>query len=66
VLEAERGQVAGADDDVRLEVVDLGDRALEQARDEVLPTAMQVGQVRDRERRAFDAGSIGRPGRQLP
>jgi hypothetical protein len=56
VLEAERGQVAGADDDVRLEVVDLGDGALEQARDEVLPAAVQVGQVGDGERRAFDAG----------
>ena len=51
VLEPERRQVAGADDDVRLQVVDLADRPLQQARDEVLPAAMEVGQVRDRERR---------------
>ena len=51
VLEAERRQVAGADDDVRLQVVDLADRPLEQAGDEVLAAAVEVGQVRDRERR---------------
>ena len=47
--EAERRQVAGADDDLRLEVVDLVDRALEQARHEVRPPAVQVGDVRDPE-----------------
>ncbi len=50
VLEAEGGQVARADDDVRAEVVDLADRTLEQARHEVLPAAMEIGEVGDRER----------------
>ena len=49
VLEPEGRQVARADDDLRLEVVDLGDRAVEQARDEVLAAAVQVGEMRDRE-----------------
>ena len=49
VLEAERRQVAGADDDVRAELVDLADRALEQVRLEVRPAAVEVGDVRDRE-----------------
>ena len=49
-LEAERGQVAGADDEVRLHVVDLADRPLEQRRDEVRPPAVQVGDVGDPER----------------
>ena len=47
VLEAERRQVAGADDEVRLELVDLADRALQQARDEVRPAAVEVGQMGD-------------------
>ena len=50
VLEAERRQIAGADHDVGLQLVDLGDRALEQVRLEVLLAAMQIGEVRDRER----------------
>ncbi len=70
VLEAERRQVARADDDVRLQVVDLADRPLEQPRHEVLAAAVQVGQVRDRERRPLQrlghGRSIGRPGLQLP
>ena len=37
------------DDDLGLEVVDLVDRALEQARDEVRPAAVEVGDVRDPE-----------------
>src|SRR5207244_2001298 len=48
-LEAESGQVAGADDEVRLHVVDLADRPLEQRRHEVRPSAVQIGDVSDRE-----------------
>ena len=55
LLETERRQVARADDDVRLQVVDLADRPLEQSRDEVLAAAVEVGQVRDRERRRLDS-----------
>ena len=47
--EAERRQVAGADDDLRREIVDLVDRALEQAGHEVRPPAVNVGDVRDPE-----------------
>ena len=47
VLEAERRQVAGADDDVRPKLVDLTDRPLEQGRLEVLLTAVKVGDVRN-------------------
>ncbi len=42
VPETEGRQVAGAHDDVRLELVDLPDRALEQARLEVRLPAVQV------------------------
>ena len=49
VLEPEAREVAGADHDVGLELVDLGDRALEQGRLEVLLPAMQVGEMRDPE-----------------
>jgi hypothetical protein len=75
VLEAERGQIARADDDVRLEIVDLGDRPLQQTRHEILPAAVQIGQVRDRKGRALGrrghAASIGtsrncRPSPSLP
>ena len=63
MLEAECGQVAGADDDVRLQVVDLADRPLQQTGNEVLAAAMEVGEVRDRERRTLErrrhAASIG-------
>src|SRR5262249_20173831 len=48
LLEPEAGQVTGADDDVRPQVVDLADRTLEQVRNEVRTPAMQVGDVRDR------------------
>ena len=61
VFEAERRQVARADDDVRLEVIDLDDRALDQVRDEVGPSAMDVGDMRNRER----AVSFLRHGRSL-
>ena len=50
MLEPEAREVAGADDDVGLELVDLRDRAVEQGRLEVLLPAMQVGEVRDPER----------------
>jgi hypothetical protein len=50
LLEAERRQVAGAHDDVRAQVVQLRDRALEQVRQEVLAPAVQVGDLHDRER----------------
>jgi hypothetical protein len=49
LLEAEDREVAGADDGARLELVDLGDRALEQARLEARVSAVQVGDVGDRE-----------------
>ena len=55
--EAEGRQVAGADDDVGAEVVDLVDRALEQARDEVRPSAVDVGDVRDPEAAVLHADS---------
>ena len=64
LLVPERGQIARADDDVRLERVDLVDRPLEQVRDEVRRPAVQVGQVRDHER----SSAIGRDhnGRIVP
>ena len=54
-----------------LQVVDLADRPLEQARHEVLAAAVQVGDVRDRERSCCSDGAdmprvVGRPGRALP
>ena len=49
LLEAERRQVAGADDDVRLELVDVRDRALHQVRHEVRVSAVDVGEVRENE-----------------
>ncbi len=42
VLEPEAREVPGADDDVRLELVDLRDRAIEQGRLEVLLPAVEV------------------------
>ena len=51
LLEPERRQIAGADDDRGLERVDLGDHALHQVGDEMRIAAMDVRQVRDRERR---------------
>ena len=47
VPEAERRQVARADDDVRLELVDLADRPLEEADLEVGPAAVEIGDLRD-------------------
>ena len=55
-LVAERRQVAAADDEIGLPVVDLRDRALEQRGHEVRPAAVDVGEVRDPER-TFRAGS---------
>ena len=49
VLEAVRGEVAGDDDDVRLELVHLRDRALEVLRKEELLPAMEVGKLDDPE-----------------
>ncbi len=49
VLEAERRQVARADDDVGAQLVDLADRPLEQVRLEVRPSAVEIGDVRDPE-----------------
>ena len=60
VLEAERGQVAGAHDDVGLQIVDLADRALEQAGNEVLAAAMEVGEMRDREARTLGRRTCGK------
>ena len=48
-LEAERRQVAAADDEIGPPVVDLRDRALEQRGDEVRTPAVDVGDVRDPE-----------------
>jgi hypothetical protein len=49
VAKPEGREVAGADDDVRRELVDLADRALEQARLEVRLPAVHVGELRDPE-----------------
>jgi hypothetical protein len=49
LLEAEDREVAGADDRARLELVDLRDRALEQARLEARISAVEVGDVGDGE-----------------
>ena len=51
VLEAVRGEVAGDHDDVRLELVHLGDRALEVLRQEELLPAVQVRELHDPEHR---------------
>ena len=56
LLEPVRGQIAGADDDVRSERVDVADRALHQIRDEMRVAAVDVREVRDRES-AFHAVS---------
>ena len=50
LLEAERRQIARADDDVGLQVVDLGDRPLHQVRDEVRLAAMEIREMSDRQR----------------
>ena len=49
VLEAVRREVAGDDDDVGRELVRLGDRALEQVRQEELLPAVEIGELDDRE-----------------
>jgi hypothetical protein len=51
LLEPERRQVAGADDDVGLELVDLRDRALGQVGKEVRRAAMEIREVSDPEQR---------------
>src|SRR5262249_17740677 len=50
LLEPERRQVARADHDVRVERVDVRDRPLHQIRDEIGAAAVEIGQMRDRER----------------
>jgi hypothetical protein len=61
LLEPERRQVAGDDDDLRLKVVDLGDRTFEQVWQEELRAAMQIGDLDDRERAVTgrDSRSLG-------
>ncbi len=63
VLEPVRREIARDDDDVRHELVHLGDRPLEQARQEELLPAVEIGQLDDRERSAVPAlrhgGSLG-------
>jgi hypothetical protein len=60
LLEAERGQVAGADDDVGLELVDLRDRALGEAGDEVRRAAVEIREVSDPEQREpFEGCRLG-------
>ena len=49
LLEAVRRQVAGADHDVGVEIVDLGDRALHQIGHEMRVAAVDVGQMGERE-----------------
>ena len=49
VPESERREVSRAHDDVRLELVDLADRALEEARLEVRLAAVEVGELGDPE-----------------
>jgi len=51
LLEAERRQVTGADDDLRLELVDLVDRSFGEIRDEVRRAAVEVRKVSDSEQR---------------
>ena len=54
VLEAHRRQVAGADDDVRLLIVDLVDRPLHQAGHEMDLAAMDVRDVSDLHGRSLE------------
>ena len=63
LLEAEGRQVAGADDDVRCDVVHLGDRAFEQIREEELRPAVQIRDLHDCERPVprRHTRSLGRP-----
>ena len=68
VLEAVRGQVARDDDDVGRELVRLGDRALEQVRQEELLPAVEVGQLDDREGTSGPSsmpGSLEDPGHRV-
>src|SRR5207342_2203873 len=51
LLEPEGRQIARADDDVGLELVDLPDGAIQQIWQEIGPAAVKIGQVRDREGR---------------
>ena len=47
VPEAERRQIAGAHDEVGLQLVDLADRPFEQTRLEVRPSAVEIGELCD-------------------
>jgi len=63
LLEAERGEISGANDDVRLQVVDLRDRPLEEVGQKELRAAVQIGDLDDRERVSIrDARSLGPSG----
>src|SRR5690242_15644856 len=66
LLEPERRQVSRADDDVRLQVVDLGDRALEEVRQEELRPTVQIRDLDDREGSTTGrhARSVGRSGKR--
>jgi hypothetical protein len=64
VLEAVRGEVAGDDDDVGPELVHLRDGAVEQVGQEELLPAMEVGQLRDRERAPVLGGHLSKSRRR--
>src|SRR5262249_17759477 len=69
LLEPERRQVAGADHDVRIERVDVGDRPLHQIRYEMGAAAMEVGKMRDCERlhaRSLEKRPGGHPTSLVP
>ena len=70
VAEAEGRQITRAHDDVRLQLVDLPDRTLQQADLEVRPTAVQIGDLCDpkgvcRARHALILGGERRPSRSV-
>ena len=66
VPESERREVARAHDDVRLELVDLADRTLEQARLEVRLAAVEVGKLGDPEHDRSLRPPRGRPRPLVP
>ena len=53
LLEPEGCQIAGADDDVGFQVVDLGNRPFHQVRNEMRRTAMKIREMGDRQRAHF-------------
>ena len=55
LLEAEGREVAGADDDVGFEVVDLGNRSFHQIRHEMGIPAMQIREMSDRDRHSGES-----------